>query len=228
MRDGISDHICQALELQLFHEIVPVNAHGVDTDKQNIGDLLGFFTLGQEFQDFSFASGKGFSFWPRLSQIKHYRGKKRGKVFVPLSKTFYGPVKLGIRILLEQETISSGFEAQLYESFFLVHSQKQDLDLRIELLDFLGSLQPPEIRHGNVQDDQVRLLSFEKLQELYTVVGLAAYRNAVYLFDDFPYALAEDGMVVSQQDLEILHLIAPQEQARRMISWSPVFFDSRG
>ncbi len=109
MRNGISNQIGHAPKFQLLHEITPVSAHGVDADEQNIGDLPGFLALGQEFQDFSFTSGKGFGFWPHLSQVKHDSGKEGGEVLVPLFKTFYGPVKLGICIFLEQKTISSGF-----------------------------------------------------------------------------------------------------------------------
>ena len=105
-----------------------------------------------------------------------------------------------------------------------MHGQEDDLDPGIELFDLPGGFQAPEVGHGDVQDDQLRLLGLEEAEKLQAVVGLSHHFQAGGLFNDALHALAEHDVVVGQHDGANVHLFPPGAQGKGEGDPGPLVF----
>ncbi len=105
-----------------------------------------------------------------------------------------------------------------------VHGQEYDLDPGIELFDLPGGFQAPEVGHGDVQDDQLRLLGLEEVEKFQAVAGLSYHFQAGGLFNDALHAFAEHDVVVGQYDGANVHLCPPGAQGQGEGDPGPLVF----
>src|SRR6202035_4107871 len=89
----------------------------------------------------------------------------------------------------------------------------EDADSRRPPFDLLGGLDPPAARHRDVQEDDVGAVLRRHLDRLLAGRRLAGDRHAGRLLEDPFEPLAEEGVVVGDQDLD--HGTVSSPRARR-------------
>ena len=97
----------------------------------------------------------------------------------------------------------------------LVLREHDDLRARAELADLERGLEAAEIRHRDVEEDDVGLQLLAAVDGLPAVLGLAHDLDVVGLLEEGPHALAHEGVVIGDDDARPSHERPPPESGSR-------------
>ena len=103
---------------------------------------------------------------------------------------------------LEQVAGGAGPDGRQDRVVVLVHGQHDDLDVRVPPGDEAGGLDPVEVGHLDVHDDDVRLGLGDQVQRLAAVARRADHLDAVQRAEQGDQPVAHDLVVVDDQDLD--------------------------
>jgi hypothetical protein len=77
--------------------------------------------------------------------------------------------QIAARIGLEQKSARAGPKHFSYDLIGIVHGENQDCDVRGDRQDLAGSLQSVQVRHANVEQNEIRFLSAGEFDGLTSV-----------------------------------------------------------
>lgn len=85
-----------------------------------------------------------------------------------------------------------------------MHGEHQDPQAGPDGRQFAGRLEPRQAGHGDVEDGQVEVVGAGPVDGLGAVTGLGDHLEVGFLVEDEPYAAADQGVVVREQDADAL------------------------
>ena len=105
--------------------------------------------------------------------------------------------------VLEQVAACAGTHRGQQQLVVLEHREHDDADRRVGGGDAAGRLDPVELGHAQVHDDEIGGELIGELDDFVSVGGDGDDVDAVELADQMGEAVAEDGMVVGDDDTEV-------------------------
>ena len=101
------------------------------------------------------------------------------------------------------QNVPGGAGVQTSRDHFLlfIHREDQHLDFLVGLLDAARGLESAQVGHRNIHQHNIRVQLVSLADGLSPVMGLAYYLDGAFVLEDRLDALAEQGVIVTDQNL---------------------------
>ena len=113
--------------------------------------------------------------------------------------------EVAFRRVLEQITLGSGLERTQHIAFVRVHAQDHDRGVRQSGIDAQRSFNSAQFGHGDIEDGDIRLRSFRLFHGLAAIRRFGNHAEFGTALQQKPQAAPHHGVIVSQQDANLLH-----------------------
>lgn len=180
-----------------------VRAHRLDAQREVCRNLRDRLAARQHSQHLVLPIGQALvgplapvGMQPEREQL----GQRRADVFLAAEQMIDGRHQLGRRALLGDVPVCAGAQRAAREFRRGVHAQDQHGQLRPLAPQQLDEVETAEARHGEVEDDQVPLSAADLRERLIASAGLVNRRVDERGSQDVVYALANDGVVIHEED----------------------------
>ena len=210
----VPDQFSDGSQTQLGHDSRAMRLGGFNADVERRRDFLIGLPLGQQLNDFPFARGKGQAgsilrlLDPRSTTplVQDHIGNLRSEVRLVAPQGIHrgDQVAAGVRF----QHIPSGSRVQDLSSqlFGFMHRENQDFHRREFLQDLAGGLEAVQVGHGDIHDDQIRLVAPRPFHRLPSGERLAHNFPIGLSVEDRPQPLPHDFVIVGDQNA-IGHLL---------------------
>ena len=117
-----------------------------------------------------------------------------------MADVVHGGEQVGVRIGLQN--VGEGAETEAFPRDFLreMHGEHQDVGRGGFVADGADNIEAAHFRHGQVEDEQVRLFLLDVVHGLDAIGGFATYLDAGLGFQHGADAAADNDMVVGDQN----------------------------
>jgi hypothetical protein len=202
LADGVFGQLGDIVDIELIHNLFAVGFHSLDTDTNFIGDLFGGATLGHELKDFSLARTEHGEDRIGLLGIEIYVIFDYGfgygfiEIILILIDSMNGIDKGIYRAIFQDISESAGLERFQDKPAIGVHGKHNDFGFRVFLNDPTGRFYTVQIRHRNIHQNNIGLLSLDRLDRLDAIAGLGNHLDIAAVHKQVAKAVPEQAMII--------------------------------
>ncbi len=107
-----------------------------------------------------------------------------------------------------------GFQGPEDVAFIGVHAENHYLGLGRLIGDLLGSLDPVELWHTDIENGNLRMMLGDQLHRFPSIASLRYHFEIGLLFEQETQARPNDGVIVSEQDANLSQVLSAASTAR--------------
>ena len=209
------------MQVQLLEYVAAMRIHGVNAQLKKVGNFLVGSAFGKKLQDLAFARSQ------KIVAILHllvaylaniifqqHLADHRAEERLSVGNRSHCSNQVRLRRVLQNVCARPSFQGPEDVAFIGVHAENHYLGLGRLIGDLLGSLDPVELWHTDIENGNVGMLLGDQLNGFPSIASLRYNFEVGLLLEQQSQARPNDGVIVSEQDANLSQVLSAASTAR--------------